>query len=101
MRPAPSHPLAQAPRAVHRCRRRGTSLVGGIKFLVEYRRQHGRDIWHYYTTCLRWPRAGTATETRLVIEGGEPMGGELCKECKTLDRRGECKKLAHRMEPFR
>jgi len=54
--------------------------------MVEYRRKKGSDTWHFCKNCSRYP-----TEN-YEVSYTKPTSGELCDECLSKEKRGECRK---------
>ncbi|MCK4730149.1 MAG: hypothetical protein KAT28_02415 [Candidatus Aenigmarchaeota archaeon] len=49
-----------------------------------YRQIKGKDVWHFCTNCSMWP-------TSDYKESESPTPGELCNECKSKKKSGECR----------
>ena len=50
-----------------------------------YRRRKHRGTWHFCSNCQHWPTVDYMTSRT------EPTGGEICNECQSKRKRGECK----------
>jgi len=53
-----------------------------------YRRRKSYDAWHWCTNCTNWPTSDYDEETHPGIEG--PKTGELCNQCRSKEKAGEC-----------
>ena len=54
--------------------------------MTEYRKRKGSDTWHWCRNCSKWPTSNYESKYK------KPTSGELCNECKSKDKKGECKK---------
>jgi len=54
--------------------------------MAEYRKKKGSDTWHYCKNCSKWPTVDYDSQY------SKPSSGELCDECKSKDKNGDCKK---------
>ncbi len=52
--------------------------------IIMYRQIKGKDVWHFCTNCSMWP-------TSDYKESESPTPGELCNECKSKKKSGECR----------
>jgi Protein of unknown function (DUF2442) len=50
-----------------------------------YRRQHGKDTWHFCSNCSFWPTSGYDTSN------SRPTSGELCNECQSRQSADDCR----------
>jgi len=57
--------------------------------IKEYRKRKGSDTWHWCTNCSKWPKWPDIYET--WCGGRRPKNGELCNECKSKEKRNDCK----------
>jgi hypothetical protein len=55
--------------------------------MATYRRKEGSDVWHWCANCPNYP-----TGSDLITRHSEPEYGEICSECKVLERAGDCRK---------
>jgi hypothetical protein len=53
---------------------------------MTYRKINGTDTWHFCLNCSNWPKVNYQEEQE------SPRWGEICKECKVKDIKGECQK---------
>ena len=53
--------------------------------MLIYRKKRGSDTWHWCKNCSKWPIVD-------YEESKDPKSGELCNECRSKDKEGECKK---------
>jgi hypothetical protein len=53
--------------------------------MVVYKRRKGKDTWHWCRNCSNYP-TGSDVETRYT----RPTTGELCNECKSKEKAGNC-----------
>ena len=56
--------------------------------MASYRRKMGSDTWHWCMNCSNYPLRPVSE-----VSATKPTSGELCKECKEKDSRGDCKEL--------
>jgi len=56
--------------------------------MTTYRRRKGYDTWHWCTNCTNWPTSDYDEETHPGTEG--PKTGELCNQCRSKEKDGEC-----------
>lgn len=52
---------------------------------MTYRKKHSSDTWHWCSNCSDWPTSDYATHT-----GSKPTSGELCDQCETKQKAGNC-----------
>jgi RNase P subunit RPR2 len=52
--------------------------------MAEYRRIKGKDTWHFCKNCQHWPTSNFDSRTTRP-------GYDLCNECRSKERDGECK----------
>jgi len=57
--------------------------------MTTYRKINGTDTWHFCLNCSNWPKVNYQEEQQ------SPRWGEICKECKVKDVKGECQKAVN------
>jgi hypothetical protein len=55
-------------------------------FVASYVQAPGSDTWHWCKNCTLYPSAIGDTHA-----GGRPSSGELCNQCLSKERDGECR----------
>ena len=50
-----------------------------------YRKTQGEGTWHFCRNCPHWPI------TNYVEQPTAPSTGEMCSECETKRREGNCR----------
>ena len=54
--------------------------------ITTYRKGKRRDTWHWLINCRHWPKKN------FDVTFGKPKSGELCNQCRSLERRGKGKR---------
>ncbi len=50
-----------------------------------WRREAGKDLWHFCKNCPAWPTTGKYEEDQRL-----PLTGRMCEECRAKKDRGDC-----------
>lgn len=53
---------------------------------MAYRKRKDKDTWHWCTNCSNYPKENYEEKP------SKPSTGELCNECLSKERSGDCKK---------
>ena len=53
---------------------------------MAYRKRKDKDTWHFCSNCSNWPTSNYDEKQT------KPANGELCDECKSKQKNGDCKK---------
>jgi hypothetical protein len=51
---------------------------------MTYRKRKGHDTWHFCKNCSQWPTSNYDEQYH------KPTTGELCNECKSKEKSGNC-----------